>query len=169
MKQRTVALAMLLSASTAFAQHLPHEHGVAELRVAIAGNTLQIEFESPLDNLVGFEHAPRSDAERMALAQAEVILKGVERIVTLPAKAACAVLRTELEQPFAESSVGSDSGHAEMSVVHTLQCATPSALTGLEVRLFEQFPRIREIRAERASPRGQVAAKLTPKQRMLSL
>jgi hypothetical protein len=169
MKQSTIALAILLSAGTAFAQHMPHEHGVAELRVAIAGNTLQIEFESPLDNLVGFEHAPHTDGERMALAQAVVTLQGVERIVTLPAKAACAVVRTELEQPFADPSAGDEDGHAEISVVHTLQCATPSALTGLEVRLFEQFPRIREIRAERASPRGQVAAKLTPKQRMLSL
>ena len=169
MKHRKIALIMLLSSGTVFAQHAAHEHGVAELRVALAGNTLQIEFESPLDNLVGFEHAPRSDAERMVLTKAVETLRSAESIVTLPAAAACVVTHTELEQPFAEASAAAESGHAEISVTHTFQCATPGALSALEVRLFERFPRIRSLRAERASPAGQAASKLTPKQRMLSL
>ena len=32
-----------------------HEHGVAQLNVALDGNTLEIELESPAMNLVGFE------------------------------------------------------------------------------------------------------------------
>lgn len=169
MKHCKIALLMLMSSGAAFAQHAAHEHGVAELRVALAGNTLQVEFESPLDNLVGFEHAPRSDAERMALVKAVETLRSAANVVTLPAAAACVVTRTELEQPFSHASADAESGHAEISVTHTLQCATPNALSALEVSLFERFPRIRLLRAERASPGGQSASKLTPKQRMLAL
>ena len=40
-----------------------HEHGAALMNVAIEGNTLFIELDSPWNNLVGFEHAPRTDEQ----------------------------------------------------------------------------------------------------------
>ncbi len=52
-----------------------HEHGVAVLRVVSEGATLMIEFVSALDNLVGFEHAPRTDAQRTALRAAQARLR----------------------------------------------------------------------------------------------
>lgn len=170
MKRTIAGLLLVFGCSAASAQHAPHEHGVAELRVAVAGNTMQIEFESPLDNLVGFEHAPRTDAERQSLAAAGAALKSVERVVSVPAAAGCAVVSTQLEQPFAEhEDRGHDDGHAEMAVTHVLQCAKPAALDRLEIRLFALYPRLRQIRAERASPRGQTASTLTAEQRMLDL
>ena len=33
-----------------------HIHGLATLTLALEGNSLEIEFESPAANLVGFEH-----------------------------------------------------------------------------------------------------------------
>ena len=71
----------------AFAQALPapakakptaaaHSHGRAKLRVATDGNLLTLEFESPLENLVGFEHAPRNDKQKAALqGMAEALRK----------------------------------------------------------------------------------------------
>ena len=52
-----------------------HEHGVAVLRVVSEGSTLMIEFVSALDNLVGFEHAPRTDARCTALRAAQARLR----------------------------------------------------------------------------------------------
>src|SRR5690606_20886978 len=71
MHLRLILSIALFFAVPALAQHAAHEHGVADLRVAAEGNTVVIEFDSPLDNLVGFEHAPRDDAQRMALRTAE--------------------------------------------------------------------------------------------------
>ncbi|MGB0128732.1 MAG: DUF2796 domain-containing protein [Rhodocyclaceae bacterium] len=53
-------LSPLAAPVLAVAQHA-HEHGVAKLDVASDGGALAINVESPLDNRVGFEHAPRTD------------------------------------------------------------------------------------------------------------
>ena len=48
-----------------------HVHGLAELSVALnPDGRLVAELESPLYNLVGFERAPRDEAEGQAVAQA---------------------------------------------------------------------------------------------------
>lgn len=191
MKRLLPALAALLCAATAVAQHnhaphAPHAHGVAELRVAIEGAVVEIEFSSPLDNLVGFEHAPRTAQQRAALASATTALNDFERVFALPAAAGCVLITTALEHPFAaghdrraehpqhdEHHGGHDDqhtdGHAELRVTYSLRCATPAALDRLQIRLFEHFPRTRQIRAERMSPRGQSAATLSAQQRTLAL
>lgn len=175
MKRRLSGLAAaLLCTTAALAQHAhaPHEHGVAELRVAIEGEMLEIEFASPLDNLVGFEHAPGTDRQRSALANAERTLNNFERLFALPAAAGCTVSETALEPPFGGNGAqapADPAGHAELSVTYTVRCTAPAALDRLEVRIFDAFPATRRIRAERVSPRGQSAATLTAQQRSLAL
>lgn len=185
MKRFLPALIALLGATAVSAQHAhaPHEHGIAALRVAIDGDLLQIEFASPLDNLVGFEHAPRTDKQRKALADAENTLNRFERLFVVPKAAGCELTGTELEHPFGDHA-GHDhehkhdqkdehkeehDDHAELSVTYTLRCAAPGALDTLQVKLFDAFPRTSRIRAERVSPRGQGAATLSAKQRTLAL
>lgn len=41
-----------------------HVHGIGELNVAIDGEALLVELISPAMDLVGFEHAPRTEAQR---------------------------------------------------------------------------------------------------------
>ena len=60
-------------------------------------------------------------------------------------------------------------GHAELVAGYTLRCEAPAALDALGVRLFEAFPRLREIRAERVSAQGQAAATLRPQATVLPL
>ncbi|PKO56636.1 MAG: DUF2796 domain-containing protein [Betaproteobacteria bacterium HGW-Betaproteobacteria-21] len=187
MKRFLPGLIALLGATAVSAQHAhaPHEHGVAALRVAIDGELLQIEFASPLDNLVGFEHAPRTDKQRKALADAEKLLNRFERLFVVPKAAACTVTGVELEHPLDEHAAhehadnghdhkhgdkdGQDGDHAELSVTYTLRCTAPAALDTLQVKVFDAFPRTGRIRAERVSPRGQSAATLSAKQRTLAL
>ena len=45
-------------------------HGEASLAIAAEDNELAFELRSPLANIVGFEHDPRTDEERTALATA---------------------------------------------------------------------------------------------------
>ena len=184
MKRLLPGLIALLGANAVSAQHAhaPHEHGAASLRVAIDGELLQIEFASPLDNLVGFEHAPRTDPQRKALADAESLLNRFERLFVVPAAAGCKLTGTELEHPFddhaghehagnghADDEHGDAPDHAELSITYTLRCAAPAALDTLQVGVFDAFPRTGRIRAERVSPRGQTAATLSAKQRALAL
>lgn len=69
----TVAASLFLSSPVSNAE--PHVHGIAELQVAIEGRQADVIFTSPAANLVGFEHAPESDAQRRALEDATRFLQ----------------------------------------------------------------------------------------------
>lgn len=56
-------------------EHGVHVHGLGKLDLAQEGPELHLRLESPAANLVGFEHAPRDEAERATLGQAVAALK----------------------------------------------------------------------------------------------
>src|SRR3954469_21515167 len=60
---RLVVLATLFTPLAARPAGHAHEHGVARLDVAVEGTKIMVMLDTPLDNLVGFEHEPRNDAE----------------------------------------------------------------------------------------------------------
>ena len=98
----------------ASAQHAAHEHGVAWLSAALEGGELLLEFLTPLDNLVGFEHAPTTAAQHQALADAAARLREGGRLFVLPEAAACVQRTVEIEAPWlseVEGARGHDHDH----------------------------------------------------------
>ncbi|HRQ56220.1 MAG TPA: DUF2796 domain-containing protein [Azoarcus taiwanensis] len=144
-------------------QHGAHEHGVADLRVALDDGTLLVEFDSPMDNIVGFEYAPQTEAQMQALADAEVRLRDFASLFSVPGAAGCVIAEVQLESPYSEThdhDHDHDHAHADLYVVYQLECANPSALDAIEIGLAEAFPRIHTIRVETATPSGQGATRL---------
>jgi hypothetical protein len=185
---RRFAAAAILSAALGPASVSPpaaahgraHEHGVATLQIVLDGATLQVNFETPLANLVGFEHAPRTAAQKSAYAQAAGTLRAFERLFRVPKAADCTLgdVRLQLPYPVAAESAGSPvvpataaagggATHADALAEYTLRCAAPAQLDRIEVLVFDAFRGVREVRAERVGPRGQGAARLTPSRRTL--
>ncbi|MGL1832321.1 DUF2796 domain-containing protein [Rhodocyclaceae bacterium SMB388] len=185
---KPVIASMALAFATAVgAQQGAHEHGVAELRVALESSTLLIEFDSPLDGIVGFEHAPSTDQQREALLQAERSLQEFTPLFTLPAAAGCVLADVQLESPYPQGDDDHDEhdhdehdhdehdhdehdhdehrhdeadAHADLYVVYQFECANPASLDRLDVRLFDAFPRLQTVRAAVASPQGQSAVRI---------
>lgn len=60
--------------------HSTHLHGYAELTIALDGDLLEINFESPAINIVGFEYKAKSTKEIQRLEKSEALLKAAERI-----------------------------------------------------------------------------------------
>ena len=177
-----LAAASLSSAAHAQHTHGAHEHGAAELTVALDGQALIIELISPLDNLVGFEHAPANDAQRAALAEAGRLLSDADAMFALPVAAACRFEHADIESPWPMAAMAPAAGqaghahahptrgdHEEAVVTYRYTCAQPAALQRIDVRAFARFPRLREIRVEHATARGQGAAVLTPAAAALAL
>ena len=177
-----LAAASLPSAAHAQHTHGAHEHGAAELTVALDGQALVIELISPLDNLVGFEHAPANDTQRAALAEAGRLLSDADAMFALPVAAACRFEHADIESPWPMAAMAPAAGqaghahahptrgdHEEAVVTYRYTCAQPAALQQIEVRAFARFPRLREIRVEHATARGQGAAVLTPAAAALAL
>lgn len=164
-------------------QHGAHQHGVAKLAVAVDGNVLEINLESPLDNLLGFERAPRTDAEREAVRKMAQRFHAPAGLYTPTPAANCTPQAAELASdvlspallaaagtaaPSAAPAAKAGDGHADLDATVRFQCANPAALKGVEVGLFKAFPKFRQIDAAVAAGSGQRGSKLTPRQTALS-
>ena len=85
---------MLVSASLASSQgeyreHAPHEHGHGTVDIVMEAEELVIELKVPAVNVVGFEHAPRDDAQREAIRQALVPFEDASSALVLSSEAGC--------------------------------------------------------------------------------
>ena len=146
----------LLAAATACAAPA-HHHGQARLEGVQEGAMLQLELTSPLDALVGFERAPRNDAERSALAAMSDTLRDAGKMLSLPKEAGCHLQNVALESPVIEG------GHADITAQYRFSCSQPDRLRELRVGFFASFPRLHKIELRFAGQSGQRAATLTAK------
>lgn len=99
MKRLPLVLLLSFAAGPLCAQHA-HEHGVARLGLVLSGAELGIEWSSPLDTIVGFEHAPGNAEQESALAAATERLRDPAAVVSLPPSAGCQLVAANVAMPF---------------------------------------------------------------------
>jgi|SoiMetStandDraft_2_1073263.scaffolds.fasta_scaffold266281_1 Protein of unknown function (DUF2796) len=172
---RSVILATLLVTAPAVAadktgpeQHPAHQHGAATLQVSLDGRALSIALEGPSDNLLGFEHAPRTDAEKKTVARAEQQLKQSVQLVGTPPAAECQPqpARVDMKLPAA----GSGETHSEIEAEWHWDCAKPDALSHIDVSgLFKAFPRLKQLQVQVVTAHGQKTAVLSPRAARLKI
>ena len=155
-----------------------HEHGVARLNAALDGQTLELELESPAMNLVGFEHAATSKADKAKVAAVRTQLQAPVALFNLPAGAQCSVAQQELESPLFDGESADDHDHdhdeadaghehhdehSEIHAHYQLTCATPGALKQLDLAtLFKTFPATQKIQVQLIGPSGQQGVEVKP-------
>lgn len=152
-------LALLLTCTAAWAGKA-HEHGALKLDVAVEGNRLTIAMEAPLDNLLGFERAPRTDAERKAAVQVLARLRSTDKsalLFTPDAAAQCTLGKTEVQAPVLEpgAKLAAQDGHADLDATYEFSCAQAGELRSLDVGLFDAYQRIQRIDVQVAGAKGQ--------------
>jgi hypothetical protein len=159
-----------------------HEHGVGRLDAALDGKTLALELQSPAMNLVGFEHAATSDADKAKVAAARALLEQPLALFNLPKAAGCVVENQELESPlFADTPDADDDhdkdakdehhhDHSEIHAHYQFTCATPDALKTLDLaNIFNSFPATQKIQVQLIGPSGQQGVDVTAKAAALKL
>lgn len=77
----------------------PHVHGVAILEIAIDDTAVQVNLNSPLDNLLGFEHSPRNENEREAVRSMASKLHQADSLFNFTPAARCHLESAGLESP----------------------------------------------------------------------
>lgn len=93
-----IALVAALPALAEDARQLDaHEHGVGTLNIAIDGTTVAMAFEAPGADIVGFEYAAESDADRAAIVQAITALGAPLDLFVMPDAAGCTVVDAKAE------------------------------------------------------------------------
>lgn len=71
-----------------------HVHGTGELQIAIEGTTVAMDFTVPGADIVGFEHAPGSDADRAAIDAALAQFADAFTLFTIEGDAGCTAVTT---------------------------------------------------------------------------
>jgi hypothetical protein len=159
-----------------------HEHGVAQLNAVLEGTTLELELESPAMNLVGFEHAATSAADKAKVAAVRSSLQQPLALFGLDA-GNCKVAKQELESPLFEDGEhahdeheheehehkehahehADGESHSDIHAHYQFDCQRPDALQQLNLGgLFKQFPGTEKIQVQLIAPSGQQGVELTP-------
>jgi hypothetical protein len=156
-----LSVASLLAVVPALAAP-PHEHGVARLDVVVSNDRVSIDLESPLDNLLGFERAPRSDAERQKASAVVAQLRGGEALFRIDGGAGCSLLKAELNAAALQLGTAKPAAgeHADLDGHYDFRCKNGARAGFVEVGLFEAFPALRRIDLQVSTPKGQLKATL---------
>jgi hypothetical protein len=150
------ALALACAGTASAAAPHAHQHGVIRLSVAIDGEQLSLALEAPLDSLLGFERAPRTDAERRAAAEALSRLKDAAALFKPDAAAQCVPVTTEVTPGLlAPGAMAATGEHADLDASYLFRCSQPRQLRAMQTNLFEAFGRTRRIEVQVAGPGGQ--------------
>lgn len=172
---RTLAPALLLALlhTAAASAGQAHDHGHARLDIAVEGKRITMQLASPLDNLLGFERAPRTEAERKSAAALESRLREVDALFKPDPAAQCRLATVEIEsaalklgraEPEAKAAE-----HADLDTRIEFDCADASRAAFIDVTLFDAFTRLKRIDVQVATPKGQLKRTLVAPARRVSL
>lgn len=160
------SLALALAAP-AFAQHdhKAHAHGRIELDVAVDAQRISLRMESPLHDLLGFERAPRSVAERGRVTALAERLRAADKLFVVDAAGECQLADATVEAPVLGLGVATPAAsaaatpdaeaHADLVLTANFDCRKAAAAQHVDVRLFDAFPGVRTVAAQVAGPKGQ--------------
>ncbi len=160
-------------------EHGAHTHGLGTLNVVRDGAELEIELIAPAANLLGFEYAPRTEAEREALRRAVEQLHRDAELFELPAAAGCRSEGVAIHSALLEAHGAEEHGpdhdhrhegeaHADFEIHYAFRCDTPAQLDRVTVRLFESFPATETLEVQLVGPTGQHRTRLTAHDNLLT-
>ena len=152
--------------------HDSHQHGVAELNIAIDGSNLMIELQSPAANIVGFEHSPRNAQQRTLIDNAVNTLEKPEQLFLISPEARCILEEAEVDSDIVKKGHDhkhdhdhdhkKESSHSEFSVGYSFKCDAIDKLQSIEVKLFSRFEGMEKIKAQLVTPGKQGLENLSP-------
>lgn len=159
-----LAMALALSAGSEALAAKAHQHGTARLDIAVDAGRVSIVLDTPLDNLLGFERAPRTDAERQQVEVAVALLRDAGRLFRIDPAAGCTLARVELTSAVLKLGDGgaapAQGDHADLEGGFDFDCRQGGRAAHVEVGLFEAFKGLRRLELQVVTPRGQMKATL---------
>ena len=134
-----------------------HQHGVGTLNIVASQQELMLELQTPADNILGFEHKPRTDQQKQQLSNSLALLKKADILFNIPMQAKCSLQKVNIENPFAShkehaehdehdkadehdhSQEASDT-HADFTINYTYRCKQHKQLASINIAdLFKNF------------------------------
>lgn len=144
-----------------------HAHGKGEMELTVQGSSIRAVFRTPMDSLLGFEHAPKTQVQRQAVERLRSRLADPSRFFVPTPAAECRPHAAESSSTLFTGNV--TAGHSDLEYRFGFECANVAKLQAVEAILFADYPRLHEIRAQVVTEKAQRAATLRRKSRLLSI
>lgn len=124
----------------AHAEGHAHVHGVAKLDIAVETTKITLQLDSPLDNLLGFERAPRTSAERKRTEAAIAQLRAGATMFKIDQAAQCTLAAVELSSAALKlgtpDPAEAHDGHADLDGSFEFNCVDATKAAHIDVGLF---------------------------------
>ena len=143
-----------------------HQHGIGRLDLVIENQQLILSLQMPAEDLLGFEHAPRTPEQQEQLTALQATLEQPQKLFALPDAAQCSLQSSELHSSlFAEPAQSGDDAqatrHADINALYHFNCARIERLKQIDVSLFQQFSGSEKLLLQAITPRGQFGDELS--------
>jgi len=137
-----------------------HSHGDASLAIVLEGSTVTVELDTPLYNLLGFEHIAETAKQKAAVQKAEFVLSNRSSLFAFNSQAGCELsdktIFVELglddhedhEEDHDDDHVDDDlhdETHKDVTIQYDYKCSNPKALKNVTVNLFEYFENLTKL------------------------
>lgn len=123
--------------------HGTHAHGAAELSIAFDGTLGKIEFKTPSDGIVGFEHAAKSAADKKAKDEAfKRIETNISEIISFDKSLKCQITKDKIEM------IATSETHSDTTAAFTVKCGKSPLSTKIIFNFQKYFPRLQDIDAQ---------------------
>jgi hypothetical protein len=162
----------------------PHVHGLADLGIAVDGNTVEIELQSAATDIIGFESPPATPDQQAAVVHAQQVMANPLALFLVPKEAGCTTLSADAHQVLldnpaspaganlAQGTLGgyvAQASHSNFVADYQLSCTRPGAIATIGFAFFDVFPSTQLIHVTVLSDRGQFAFDVSRPQKSLNV
>jgi hypothetical protein len=151
-----------------------HSHGAATFAIALDGSVITAELDTPLYNVLGFEHAAETDAQKSAVRDAEAVLSKADSVVVFNREAGCTADEETISVELGGHDLEEDDDHDEdhkdhdahddhddhethrdLRLQYKFTCSDPKALKHVTVNLFDHFENLSDLELVYLGPNTQ--------------
>ena len=116
-----------------------HVHGEVTINVALEGNSLAVELNSPALHVVGFERAARSPEDQRVVSEANTWLKSGAGLIGVPTTALCRLQSVTYTPP------ASTAKHPDYRASYLYRCDQPTALAWVELWALRRLKGVEKV------------------------
>ncbi len=137
-----------------------HVHGMAEINIVVEGKRVVVEFHTPSEGLMGFEHEAKTDAEKKKRdAAMKIVNQRSNELIVFDKRSACKsrsatarIARGEdhdtKDKTHAAENQKISGEHSELQAVYQFECDRSPLGTKVSFGVSKLFPDIHEIKVQ---------------------
>lgn len=152
---------------------LPIPAGEAELDMRLEGRSLILRWSSSLRDILGFDHAARTEQERQAIEAAVRQLQTLPQNFVFDAEAGCNSLGIQyasrvLEHTSAVKTMSPVTKEDFLFATLRYECAVPDRLHSVRSDFFKVFPKIQRLKIHYHFPKSEGKMQMSPQKAVLN-